>query len=153
VHRRAVLGAVLGALAAVVLASAGAAFATKSGVWSGSTNQPYNGGGMPFALQVSKGRVTAIFYGANFTGSSQCAESDSPDAQRLDPNTGFAGLKIKHRKFAAKFEDSYGEHITVSGRFKGRNLTGSFSDSFSTAGIHCSTGKVRFTAKPGGSLI
>lgn len=107
---------------------------------------------MPLALEVSHNKVEVIYYGADFTGSSGCASVDNPDAQRLDPNTGFRGIAIKHNAFAAKFKDASGEHISISGHFKGKTLSGSLTDSFASAGLTCSTGKVSFTAKPGGSL-
>lgn len=144
--------AIIAIAASVLLACCGVAFAAKSGRWSGATSQTYSGGGMPFALEVSHKKVTVIYYGADFTGSAGCANVDSPDAQRLDPNTGFKGIAIKHEKFAAKFKDAADEQISISGQFKGKTLSGSLSDSFASAGLSCSTGKVSFTAKPGGSL-
>ncbi len=141
------------AVACLALALAGAALAVKSGIWAGNTNQSYGGGVMPFSLQVSHNKVTVVYFGSSFTGtSSRCALSDSPDAQRLDPNTGFKGLAIKHGKFGGKFTVS-GERVSLSGQFHGQALSGSFTDSFTVAGIHCTTGKVSFTAKPGNELI
>jgi hypothetical protein len=147
------LGGSLLAATALALTLAGTAFAVKSGIWDGNTNQSYSGSAMPFSLQVSRNKVTVVYFGADFTGtSSRCALSDSPDAQRLDPNTGFKGLTIKHGKFGGRFTAS-GEHVSLSGQFHGQSLSGSLTDSFTVAGIHCTTGKVSFSAKPGNELI
>ena len=146
-------GSVL-AVASLALALAGAAFAVKSGVWDGNTNQSYGSAAMPFSLQVSRNKVTVVYFGADFTGtSSRCALSDGPDAQRLDPNTGFKGLMIKHGRFGGKFTVSGSEHVSLSGQLRGQSLSGSLTDSFTVAGIHCTTGKVSFSAKPGNELI
>ncbi len=140
--------------ASVALTLAGTAFAVKSGIWDGNTNQSYSGGAMPFSLQVSRNKVTVVYFGADFTGtSSRCALSGSTDAQRLDPNTGFKGLTIKHGKFGGRFTASGSEHVSLSGQFHGQSLSGSLTDSFTVAGIHCTTGKVSFSAKPGNELI
>jgi hypothetical protein len=146
-------GMIAMALAGLSLASASVALAVKSGVWDGTTNQSYTGGAMPFSLEVSHNKVTVIYFGADFTGStSGCANSDSPDAQRLDVNRGFKGFKIKHGKFGGKITVS-GEQISFSGKFNGQAVSGTFTDSYAVGSIHCSTGKVSFSAKPGNALI
>lgn len=134
----------------MALALAGVALAVKSSAWDGNTSQPYGTTGMPFSLVTSHNKVTVIYYGANYTGNStRCANADSPDAQRLDPNTGFRGFTIKHDKFGGRFNEGRGDQISVGGQFKGNTVSGSFSESFSVQGIHCHTGRVTFSAKPG----
>jgi hypothetical protein len=145
-------GAVATALAGLALALASVALAVKSGVWDGTTNQTYAGGAMPFSLEVAHNKVTVIYFGADFTGSAAgCANSDSPDAQRLDVNRGFRGFKIKHGKFGGKITVS-GEQISFNAKFHGQALSGAFTDSYAVGNIHCSTGKVSFSAKPGNAL-
>ncbi len=146
-------GAVVIALAGLALALANVALAVKSGDWDGTTNQTYSGHAMPFSLQVSHNKVTVIYFGADFTGSnSRCANSDSPDAQRLDVNRGFKGFKIKHEKFGGKITVS-GEHISFNAQFHGQTLSGTFTNSYAVGSIHCSTGKVSFSATPGNTLV
>ena len=146
--------AITAVVVGVALALAAGALAAKSGIWDGSTSQTFGTGALPISLEVSHNKVTVIFYGANYTGNStRCARADGPDAQRLDPNTGFKGFKIKHNKFGGRFNAGSGDQISLGGQFKGNTVSGSFSESFSVEGIHCHTGRVTFSAKPGDELI
>jgi hypothetical protein len=145
------IGATVVAVAALALVFAAVAFAVKGGVWSGHTSQKYTDGSEPFAIQVSHNKITKIYYGAEYSGGSGCKNLGSPSAGRLLPGDGFKGFKIKHGKFSGKTIHA-GDHVSVSGKFSGTKVTGTLKDSFSSAGLSCSTGSVTFSAKPGGSL-
>jgi hypothetical protein len=149
------------AVTALALVLAGTALGVKSGVWDGTTSQVNRESGyaMPFSFETNgHNKVTVIYYGGNWVGSSaDCARADGPDGDRLDPNTGFRGFPIKHNRFGGSVTLGGSEHVTLHGQFKGKDVSGSFTDSFTerlpTGKIHCSTGKVRFSAKPGDELI
>jgi hypothetical protein len=154
-------GATAAGVAALGLVLAGSALGVKSGVWDGNTSQlnRQSGYAMPFSFETdSHNKVTVIYYGGDWTGNSKsCAQADGPDGERLDQNTGFKGFSIKHDKFGGSVLVAGSEHVTLHGQFKGNDVSGSFTDSFTdklpTGKVHCSTGKVRFEAKPGRALI
>jgi hypothetical protein len=150
-------GAIAIAVTGISLLLATPAGAVKSGIWSGTTKQTYMGpettSQMPIGLQIKQGVVIAIDFGADFKGNSpECAVTDGPDAERLEVNTGFKGFEIKHERFTGTVTVQ-GQTVAVKGQFKGKHLRGSLTDSYKVFSTHCSTGRVPFTAKPGGSLI
>jgi hypothetical protein len=153
--------AIAAGVAAVGLVLAGSALGVKSGVWDGTTSQlnKQSGYAMPFSLETNgHNKVTVIYYGGDWTGNSKsCAQADGPDGERLDPNTGFKGFPIKHHKFGGSVTVGGTEHVTLHGQFKGKDVSGSFTDEFTDklpgGTVRCSTGKVRFSAKPGDELI
>ena len=133
-----------------------AALAVKSGVWSGTTSQTNlsNHSPMQITFEVSANRITVLDFGADFSGRSGCSAVDSAYAERLASKNGFAGLKIVRNHFGSgNAHPNSGDHISITGEFNGSKATGSLTDSFATGTEHCSTGKVSFSAKPGGSLL
>lgn len=154
--------AVVAAVGALVFA--GAALAVTDGYYSGSTSQPRAGGTSPFSITVGHIRhhhgkyVTSIQYTANYTGDgTECASHFDGSPTRL--SEGFKGIKIKGSKFyGGRVAVTRYDHVTISGHFQGRTVTGSFTEKFNPQPgarnpVFCSTGKVTFTAKLGSAPI
>jgi hypothetical protein len=147
VVRRTVLLALCGlvVLAGVTLASTG-------GAYTGTTSQTYSGRALKFGLTATGTMVTSVGINAVFTaGRSKCA-SFFLFGDNLARSLGFKGFRIKNHKFSAKaYSVSGSERLTIEGQFKGKTVTGSFTDLWHTAGgsasVHCGTGKVNFEAR------
>jgi len=144
--------------ALLVLALAGSAIASvTSGRYSGTTNQ-LTGAQTPLEFSLSVGKVahrpgkyvTKVFFFANHTGDGTvCATKFDGLAGGIKLGTlSFRGIAIKGNSFsAARIKTAPGEHLTISGKFSGTTVSGSFTDSFTSAqGASCTSGKVTFTA-------
>jgi hypothetical protein len=132
------------------LVSTAAAGAAQSEKYSGKTSQ-HKGS---ISLKVSGGKVTHVTF-VDGTGrpASKCASSGAVQPQF--PVNFSSHMKISaHGAFSGKASPRQGESFTISGRFTGKRVSGSFTDSIPIGqltghGFRCSTGKVTFTASRG----
>jgi hypothetical protein len=129
------------------------AFAAQPSQYGGTTSQKLRGSPFRITLVASRGAVTNVQLTANVTkGIGVCA---------LESDTSFVFNKGKakidrHEKFEGKLTDARGDSMTIKGRVKATSVTGSFIiDSTGGAqGTHtCSSGKVTFSARPGGGEV
>jgi hypothetical protein len=138
------IAAVAGAAA---LVSTAAAWAVQSWKYSGKTTQ-HKGS---ISLKVSGGKVTHVTF-VDGTGrpASKCTAFGAVQLQF--PVSFSSHMKIgAHGSFSGKGSPRQGESFTISGRFTGKTVSGSFTDSIPIGqltgrGFRCSTGKVTFTA-------
>lgn len=122
--------------AVLSLALAGVALAAPSGTYSGKTSQKY-----PISLKVSRAKVAKIVYTANYRGG--CGSS------MITTFKGHIAIN-KHGNFNAKVHPNSEATLRIKGHFKGKTVSGSFTSTVITGGIHthtCSTVKINFTAK------
>ncbi len=144
------IASVAAALACVL---AGVADGAPSGLFSGTTDQRTNGAALAFSLTVTDDGVQQVYgieYNANYTGNSPlCASRFDGSLTSIAP-----ALVIKHGAFSAtnvKNGSSLDLITGLQGRFHRDRVTGSFTETFTAKRahlppIHCSTGKVTFTA-------
>lgn len=153
-------GAVLTLTATLALALTAAA--TSTVYWSGTTSQrAATGKFYGFSLTVGTvpnkhgTYVTSFACHANFTGAgTQCAKQLDGGVSSVQYRIGgFSGIKITNNKFSdSRAPQTVNDHVAISGSFKHGKLTGTFVESFrglnpqQTMIIHCSTGRVKFTA-------
>jgi hypothetical protein len=122
---------VLGVVLAVAIAAG--ASAASSGVYTGKTSQK-----LKITVKVSKGKVVKVAYVAKY---GSCGEFTGVDR---------AQLAIRSNKFSATVHPNSATVDKLTGRFKGKNLSGTLSSKVTTGGIHptaCRSGKVKFSAK------
>lgn len=125
------------ALAVVgLLVFASVAVASLNGTYSGKPSK-----GQQFQLTVSGGKVTGVHYIAVF----DCAGTNS-----IERTTAKLKAKIKNKKFSASGNIATKDHLTISGKFSGKKVTGKFSETFtqSSAGTKqtCSSGAQTYSA-------
>jgi hypothetical protein len=138
------------------------AFAVTGGRYTGQTSQ-LTGADTPleFSLQVGKIAhraglyVTRVEYQADYTGEgTACAAHFDGLVNGValgSRGTTFKGIKINHNSFSAHgILLAHLDHLSISGRFSGKTLSGSLTESLkSVQGLVCNTGNVTFTASKG----
>ncbi|MDQ6778058.1 MAG: hypothetical protein M3071_18015 [Actinomycetota bacterium] len=129
VRRMVVLGSVL------AVATAAAASAATSGVYTGTTSQ-----GLAISLKVNSGKVVNVNYIAKY---GSCGE--------FTGNKGKVALAITNNKFSGTAHLNSETVIKLAGSFfLGNSVKGTLSATLTTGGIHpmtCKTGTLTFTAK------
>ena len=129
----------------------GVALAAQAGEYGGATSQKSGGAALPISLVVGHGAVSNIQFQAFVqAGGGACSVNLS--------STSFAFTKGKlnisgQGKFGGKLKDAIGDSVTISGRFKGSKLSGSFTVT-STGGASgpqaCNSGSVKYSARLAG---
>ena len=137
------------------LLTAGSAAALATTVYAGGTNQhdvSHPKVGLGIDVYVARGRVAEVEYYANYTGDSPlCAARFDGSLTVIHPNA------LIHRGVFHAPATANGSPTDLvrglQGRFRGGSVSGSFSEQFSTLDpathhdIHCTSGKVTFTAR------
>jgi len=123
---------------AAAFVGAGVASAAQLASYSGSTGQ-----GQTLSLSVRHNLIVSVKFIARYRGA--CSGSNFSSSFKRK-------IKIdKHGKFGATVHPNAGSVVKISGRFKGKVVTGSLTSSFVEGGIHgqhtCSSGKVAFRAR------
>jgi hypothetical protein len=138
----------IGAVAAAcALATAGVAYATEAGTYSGNTSQ-HNG---TISLKVSKGKIVHVTFVDGTGHGSGCSQFG--EAQPQFPISFKARLAIaKNGKFSGTASPRDQEVFKISGRVSANKITGSFTDripigQLTSKPASCSSGTVRYTAK------
>jgi hypothetical protein len=127
VRRILTLGTVLAV--AITAMAAGA----PSGLYTGKTSQR-----LKITVKVSRGNVTKVFYTAKY---GKCGTLSALDNVQI---------RLRHNKFNTTVRPNSETVDKVSGRFRGKNLSGTLSSSVRTGGIHpttCRSGKLTFSAR------
>ncbi len=148
--------------AAGALELASVALAIPNSYYSGTTSQPagdYPGRFSMYVGQIAHKHgewVTQISYYADYTGDGTTCASHFDNAMTLlSPLHRFKGIKIHGASFKAKnIAVTRFDHVTISGSFHGKTVSGSFSEKFNPtpspkSPIRCSSGKVAFKATKG----
>ncbi len=129
----------------------GVALAAEAGQYGGTTSQKSGGAALRISLVVGHGAVSNIQLQAFVnTGGGACAVNVS--------STSFAFTKGKLKisgqgKFGGKLKDATGGSVTISGRFRGSKVSGSFtvkSIGGASGSRACSSGSVKYSAQLAG---
>jgi hypothetical protein len=127
VRRILTLGTVLAV--AITAMAAGA----PSGLYTGKTSQR-----LKITVKVSKGKVSYVFYTAKYGKCGMTSASDNVQ------------IRLRHNRFGATAHPNAETVDKISGRFRGKNLSGTLSSTISTGGIHpitCKSGRLTFSAR------
>lgn len=133
----------------LALALAGVAFASQTTVWGGTTGQAQGGAHFRISFNVSGHIVSDIQVAALVNKGPAICELASSVSLRLLKSD----LKVKRGKLSGKLKDGEGDTVTITGKFKGHTVSGTFVVA-STGGVQgtttCSSGTVKFEAQSGG---
>jgi hypothetical protein len=99
-----------------LLVFTGVAVASLNGTYSGKPSK-----GSQLQLTVSGGKVTSVHYITAF----DCAGTNS-----IERTSARLSAKIKNHKFSASGNIASKDHLTISGKFSGKKVTGKFSETF-----------------------
>ena len=127
----------------------GVAFASQTTVYGGTTGQAQGGVHFRISFNVSRHVVSDIQLAATVNKGPAICRIASSVSLRLQNGK----LKVKRAKFSGKLKDGKGDTLTITGKFKGRTVSGTFVVA-STGGVQgtttCSSGTVKFKARSGG---
>ncbi len=130
------------------LGLAGVAWAAQAGTYSGKTSQ-HKG---TITLKVSGGKIANVSFVDGTGIGAGCAAAGAGVVSPQFPVSFRSHMAIsRHGTFSGSASPRSEEAFKITGRFSGKSVTGSFTDSIpfgqeSGNGFTCSSGKVTFTA-------
>jgi hypothetical protein len=127
----------------VSLAFPTAALGSLAGQYIGTTSQNLGHRRATIELDVgAKNTVGLVTYEADYTGGPVCKSADG-SVQQFNRR-----LRIKHNKFSATVILQVSDVVKITGRFRGRTVSGSFIETYDPGikGLTCTSGKVMYTA-------